>query len=288
MIFQYISRMRTIKVCAGIGDNIWLLMKLLNSGERFHFQLPNGQPQRGKQIFDLLPQVAASASYVPGLSYKKLAQFNVQNVHKTWRRIQAREFYLTCNEHLEHGHRLEDFLPDLPLSFRIPWQTHEAAAEFVSSLPTKAIGIYGSAYSTQRAWGFWDEHKWLELIQLVHRHDPEYTFVIIGASWDLDLGRNLVALLEHHRIPHLNTIGRNLAEVVEILKRLHYFYSFPSGLGILATTVGCPVTMFYPPHLEPMILAWPSLEDVESGNYKGTLFCEPREIFDWTVKYRKI
>lgn len=282
--------MRKIKVCAGIGDNIWLLMKLINSGEKFDFQLPDGKPQRGKQIFDLLPQVANSAEYVPGLSYRTLKANNIQNRKKNWKQITEEDFYLTCNEHLETGHRLELFLPDLPISFKLDYDTADSIERIQEQFPgTKEyIGIYGSAYSTTRAWGFWDEKKWFDLIRMVHARNPDYVFVIIGAEWDIDLGRNLVELLRLHDIPHINTIGQSLGDVVEIMKRLKYFFSFPSGLGIMAPTVSCQVTMFYPPHLVKMINAWASPEDIETGAYKGCLFCEPEAIFKWTVENRKL
>lgn len=282
--------MRSIKVCAGIGDNIWLLMKLINAGEQFDFFLPDGKPQRGKQIFDLLPEVAASATYAPGLSYKVLTEHNIQKRKPFWNGINDRSFYLQCNDHLEQGKRIETFLPDLPTRFKIDWFTDAVRPNVKINFPAtkKYIGIYGSSYSTSRAWGFWNEHEWLELIRKIHRHEPEYVFVIIGAAWDLDLGRNLVKLLEHERIPFINTIGEPLGTVVEIMKRLTYFFSFPSGLGILAPTVNCPVTMFYPKHLEPMMNAWASPEDIQSGAYKGCQFCRPEAIFNWVIEHNKI
>ena len=66
--------MRKITVNAGIGDNIWLFQKLLNQKEKFDFILPDGNPQRGKQIFDLVPDLSNSVTYQPGLSYKKINQ----------------------------------------------------------------------------------------------------------------------------------------------------------------------------------------------------------------------
>lgn len=282
--------MRTIKVCSGIGDNIWLLMKLINAGEQFHFQLPAAKPQRGKQIFDLIPEVSVSCEYVQGMKHRQTLEQNAQRYSNLWGTITAKEFFLSCNTHLEVGKRLERFLPDLPISFRIPWTTKNYALNVQTNFPprSKYIGLYGSSYSTSRAWGFWDEHKWLELAKMIYRHDPSYVFVIIGAEWDLDLGRNLVQLLYDAGIPFINTIGEPLGAVIEIMKRLTYFFSFPSGLGILAPTVSCPVTMFYPKHLKPMINAWASEEDIGTGLYKGCLFCEPDAIFKWVVENGKI
>lgn len=277
--------MRKINVCAGIGDNVWLLQKLVNAGERFDFELSSAGPQRGKQIFDLLPQVANSATYVPNLPYKKVQANNVQNRVSFWKDVHQTEFYLSCNEHLERGHRIEDFFPDLKTSFIMDWTTAGYVMHAIKNFPRhkKYIGLYGSSYSTSRAWGFWDEHKWMELVRLIHRRDPEYVFVIIGAEWDLDLGRNLVQLLAQEKVPFVNTIGEPLGAVIEIMKQLTYFFSFPSGLGILAPTVRCKVTMFYPPHLLHMMNAWASPADIESGVYKGCQFCEPPAIFKWVT-----
>lgn len=276
---------RQISVCSGIGDNIWLLQKLINAGEQFDFLLSDSPPQRGKQIFDLLSQVSHSATYVPGLSYRKLLASNVHSRVSFWRDIYQTEFYLSCNEHLEHGYRIEDFFPDLKTSFLIDWDTADYVENVLMNFPRrkKYIGLYGSAYSTVRAWGFWNEYKWFELARMIHKRDPEYVFVIIGAFWDLDLGRNLVQLLAEAGIPFINTIGEPLGAVIEIMKQLTYFFSFPSGLGILAPTVKCKVTMFYPPHLINMLNAWASPEAIETGTYKGCLFCEPEPIFKWVT-----
>ncbi len=288
--------MRKIKVCAGIGDNIWLLQKLINSGEQFDFELPDGKPQRGKQIFDLLPQVAASATYVPGLTYKKLADRNQQNFNPLWQNIKLRSFYLSANTHLEQGKRIEDFLPDLKTSFRIDWDT--PGTSWIDHGGKTLIGIYGSSYSTSRSWGFWDAAKWFKLIRMIHHLEHgKFRFVLIGAQWDLDLVGDLIKYIglynsggsrSEDKVDFVNTVGESLGHVVDYMSQLDYFFSFPSGLGILAPTVGCPVTMFYPTHLKKMINAWASPEDIETGSYKGCLFCEPEEIFKWVIDNKKI
>lgn len=273
--------MKQVVVPAGIGDNIWILMKLINAEEEFCFNLPNSHPQRGKQIFDLLPQIGI-AQYRSNIPFALIKRNNSERAFRVWRNIQKlNHITLEANTHLEEGKRIESWLPDLNVTFKIDWQTSEDDKENVATgfnNTTKYIGIYCSAYNTQRSWGFWDENKWLQLIKLCGK---DYTYVIIGAQWDIDLGRNLVKLLKREKIKYIDTIGKGLGEVVEIMKILHYFFSFPSGLGILATTVNCPVAMFYPKHLTHMINAWASHADIETGAYKGCLFCEPDEIYKW-------
>lgn len=270
---------RSIKVPAGIGDAAWLFMKLINTGERYKFFLPDGQPQRGKQIFDLLPQLVESCQYVPRLGYNLIKARNAFNRHKRWSAITKSDICLSANEWLEGGNRIEGFLPDLPTSFTLEYATTDQdKATAAALLPAGSyIGIYGTSYSTQRAWGFWDEHGWMELIEMF---PPGYTFVVIGAQWDTDLGDNLIQLLGARGIPYINTIGQPLSVVIEVLKRLHYFIGFPSGLSILNETLQKDTFMFYPPHLSKMINAWADPERIKSKQYTGKLFCTPKQAWE--------
>lgn len=283
---------RIIRVCPGIGDNIWLIQKLINTGERFHFELAGGEPRRGKQLFDLLPQVTITASYLNYLSYGGIQRYNIHRGYPKWEHIRIRrvqEMYLSMNEWLEHGKRIERFFPDLKTSYTIDYQTTIEEKDNARAIVPKTnyVGIYASAYSTQRAWGFWDEHGWFELISNIYKA-RQCTFVIIGAAWDIDLGDKLIALLKAKKIPYVDTIGQTLGTVVEIMKRLDYFIGFPSGLSILNETLGKNGLMFYPPHLKLMINAWADPDRIESEDYKGMLFCTPSEAFNWLILSRKI
>jgi ADP-heptose:LPS heptosyltransferase len=267
--------MTTIQLPAGIGDAIWVLQKLVHTKQKFHFQLPGGQPQRGKQVFDLLPQLTESCSYVEKLGYK-----HIKHVAKTkWEQVNGLAA-LSANEHLERGIRIEKYLPDLPTSYTLDYKTSQenkvVAQELVDN--GRFIGIYGSSYSMERSWNGWKEDKWFEFIKLFPKG---YTFVIIGAKWDIDLGGELIKLLEKENIPFVNTIGQPLGVVIEVLKRLEMFIGFPSGLSILNETLAKRTLMFYPPHLNKMINAWPDPERIRSGEYKGCQFCEPVKIFEW-------
>ena len=279
----------TIKVCPGIGDNIWLLMKLIATKEKYHWRIQDGQPRRGKPLFDMVPHLVQSVAYepIPG-GYKTIKTRNIQRAVQTWKRIKGshKNFYLSANDHLERGLRIENFLPDLQTHYRINYFLDGARSPLADD--RLWIGLYGSSYSTSRAWGFWGAQKWFELAQMIHRHDPVYSFAIIGADFDTDLNSELCAMLQAAGIPHHNCTGFTLQETAATIQQLHYFYAFPSGLPILAHTMGKPCTMFYPPHLAPMINAWARPEDIESGFYKGCLFCEPEPIFEWTKKNKWI
>jgi len=296
---------RTIITCPGIGDSIWLFMKLINQSEKFHWKIGDGTPQRGKQIFDLFPQLVESFEYIPQSGYKKIKR----NAYNGKWRDTPESFYLEANSHLEYGNRIESYLPDLKTTFNLEYGTSSmdiATADItlygsiqvtgkvnpnliggrITTKP-KYIGIYTSAYSNARHWGGWGTKEWLELMGLIKNYNKEYKFVLIGAEYDLGIPAEIMTALPKE--DYINTVGQPLSVVVEILKRLDCFIGFPSGLSIINETLAARQTiMFYPPHLSKLINAWPDPARIESGAYKGCLFCEPKLIFDWMIKNEKI
>jgi len=281
--------MRTIRTNAGIGDSIWCLMKLFNSDERFNFQIHEGRPQRGKQIFDLLPQVAASCEYVPNLQYSVVGPRNIQRRLPLWKQIKMNDFYLSANQHLEEGKRIETFLPDLPTSYSLPFQTQEWEEDIKADFPTGPyIGIYASAYSTVRSWGFWREDGWFLLIRQLQKLIPEATFVQIGAEWDEDMAGNLTKLLVRNNVRHISTIGKPLGYVIELMKMLDYGFYFPSGLGILSGLLSRPSVMFYPAALPKLQGTWCNPELTHSNTFKECQFTTPEQIFKWVRDVYKL
>jgi ADP-heptose:LPS heptosyltransferase len=280
-----IKQFRTIKVCAGIGDSIWLLQKLLNANEKFHFKIPDGSPQRGKPLFDLLPQVAASAEYAPGLSYTKVDKENVQNKKKKWSQIYEKDFFLTANRHLESHMRIENFLPDLQTTYRLNYQTteHDAhtAGRILYDNQKRYIGIYTSAYSNARNAGGWVLQDWFKLIRLMSMKNKDLCFVIAGAPYDEGITDELMAEMQADRISCINTTGQSLSVVVELLKRFSYFIGFPSGLSIMNETLGKDGVMFYTQKDKGIINGWADKQRIMAGNIKECIFCEPAQIFDW-------
>src|SRR6478736_6150390 len=112
----------TLKVCPGIGDNIWLFMKLINSGMKFDFRIQDGIPRRSLPIFDMLPQLVRSAEYleIKG-GYKAIKKGNIARSLVHFTSLTIGEHFLSCNEHLENGNRIESFLPDLATSYRLEY-----------------------------------------------------------------------------------------------------------------------------------------------------------------------
>lgn len=287
------TQVRSITVPAGIGDNLWILQKLINAGEKFNFILPNGSPQRGKPLFDLLPQVAASGSYGGKITYNTLKNENIQNKKKNWADIKQNTFYLCANEWVEQGKRIEGFLPDLETSYKFDYATTDrdkAKASEYFSYDFRYIGIYGSAYANARHehYNGYGPDEWFRLCKEINLRNRDVKFVIIGADYDNDLAAMLIKKLIEYRIPHVSTIGQPLGVVVEILKRLSYFIGFPSGLSILNETLGKDGLMFYGHKIQGIINTWAHPDRIKSGNMKECLFCPPEKIFDWLKNEYKL
>lgn len=281
------KQFRTVKVCAGIGDSIWILQKLLNANEKFHFQLPDGSPQRGKPLYDLLPEIAVSAEYVPGLSYTKLDRENIQAKKHRWMDIHEKVFSLTANSHVEAGRRIEEFLYDLPTSYRLNYATTEQDATTAEKIlfdnSKRYIGIYTSAYSNARNVGGWVMLNWFKLIRLLHAKNRDIVFVIVGAPYDMGITEELTEEMRMFKIPFINTTGRPLPVVIELLKRFSYFIGFPSGLSIINETLGKDGVMFYQDKVKGIINTWAEPGRIKAGNIKECLFCAPEAIYDWIV-----
>lgn len=298
--------MRTINVCAGIGDNLWVLQKLMNSGEKFHFKIAGDEPKRGHQIFELFPQVVESWSYTDefgsavvcsGDRAKKVEEL-VAEIDRTYMKehnpifkgIKDQRMYLSMNHHLERGERIERWLPDLETTFFPEYHTtaeqKRRAATLIGKKQELVIGLYGSCYSVLRSWGFWHAPQWLELALNISKIvDCEVRFMVIGASFDIDLAKDLMDLLKKNNLTFSEVIGEDLGTVVEIMKKLNYFYSFPSGLGIISTSLRCPTMFFYPPHLRPMHKAWCSPESLKDETYVPMEFVTCKQAWDATPKH---
>lgn len=281
--------MRTLITPPGIGDILWVIMKLINTGEKFHIRMSEALPQRGHQLLDLLPDIIASHEYKGIIKYKDVNDRNITNSKKRWAFIGQDEFYISANRHLELGQRIEKWLPDLPTTYVLPYKTSDddkIEAEILLPEGQKYIGIYTSAYSNARNWQAWTAKEWFEFIKLLKGKNR--TFVIIGAGYDIGVTDDLMKTMDEQKIKYINTIGTKLSVVVEILKRCVYFAGFPSGLSIINETLGKDGLMFYSKQIQGIINTWADPVRIKEGNIKECLFTEPGKVYEWLKNEYKI
>ena len=238
-------------------------MKLINTGERFDVVMPNGFPQRGHQLAELLPQLINSITYRPNLTYKIIMQRNIMRQRALWRHIKESQFYLEANTHLEAGKRIENFLPDLPTTYTLPYVTNTNADKY----PAGLVAIYTSAYSNARHWNLWGASEWNKLLDKLGKQ-----YILIGAPYDVGIDLN--------RPDVISSVGEPLPVVIEILKKSKYFIGFPSGLSIIGETLGAPNFMHYPAHLNKMVSTWADPARIASGEYIGRVGASVEEVYE--------
>ena len=91
--------MRLLSTAPGIGDGLFIVQKLINANEKFIVRIPNSYPQRGKAVWDLLPQVTESA-YYDNFKFREVRHRNHAAYHVFWKDIQDKEIFLEANTHV--------------------------------------------------------------------------------------------------------------------------------------------------------------------------------------------
>jgi len=157
-----------------------------------------------------------------------------------------------------------------PIDYHYPMnitdKMKEDAQSFIDELPIDygvLIGVYCSAYGNSRHWGFWGPSEWFEFLKNVREripYDMNPFFVFIGAEYDLGIAEAVVKMMLDFNADagiayfrQAYTLGRfHIGATIELIKRLNYFFVFPSGLGFLADVVNTPHLMWFPPNLDKM------------------------------------
>lgn len=242
--------MLTVKVCSGIGDIHWVLQKLYGwkGNKKIFLKIADSAPQRALPFIDML-------SWINGAEYSRefktrdvLSAALVKNLPEDG------EVFLQANTWLESGKNLVDWMPGLHTPYWYPIEIknryHRQAEELCRNNP---IGIFPSSIqgnlNYEMIGGGWSVGKWLELCQELEKDGP---IVIMGADWD----RGMIEYLADNTNNAIVLQSEPLGLVLACIQRLKYFYSFPSGLGIVSEMLGTPTTMFMSSHLEKMIGTW--------------------------------
>src|SRR6478736_5078828 len=230
--------MRTITTAQGIGDWCWLAQKLINQDEKFDWIIPcndfNADVQkRAFQLQKLLPSLINSMTHKSLKFRRDVASFSHRG---TWEQVGKRDLILEANTHLEAGQRIEKFLPDLKTSFIIPFQTTtENKKEAKGILKGKKLcGIYTSNQAKIK--DSWLEQDWIDLMNLIIRHNAEYKFVMIGAEYDRPFLDNI--MMWGHESHFETCINKDLGTTIEVLKGLDLLIGFQSGITIINELIG--------------------------------------------------
>lgn len=272
--------MHWFKVPSGIGDISWIYSKLVNFKKPFGIKVCGEGLRRSLPFVELLPRVVACA-------YEDFSYFSIFRVQKLGLDAAVRlddlpagEYFLSANGHLEAGHKLADFLPDLPTSYHYEFKSLSAFHRIYRFDSTYAIGVYSSKYKNyMNDFKFWTKDEWVLFLRSVSEMlNGDCTFVFIGAPFDADLGNDIEADVRAFA-PTLNLIGQtHIGDVINLMYQLDYLFSYPSGIGILADVVELPAMHFIPAtRLHGLVDTYADPDNIRSGQHINTTFCPTRQ-----------
>lgn len=276
----------------GLGDLIFIIQKLINANEKFIWRLPNGYPQRGHQVLELLPSIVESW-YYDRIRFSNVRGWNVSKQLAgadipRWKDIHNNDIFLEANTLLESGQRIENFLPDLPISFRLTYETTEEhkrrADEILGKRDKKTVGIYMSSIGTNAASGTWNPDEWKDfLASMLVEFDCHFCF--FAAQWDQDMLKAVTEPLENN---YPLFYDESLGAVIEGFKQLDYLIGFQSGMSIINETLGKDGMMLYRKADRNIIGTWADSRRITSGQIKECQFAPPEQIVNWIKENNKL
>jgi hypothetical protein len=276
-----------LHVHPGIGDFAWLYCKFSRLDRPLYLTIAEDDSGRSMPFVQMLPNVAR-VDYGNGkLDYEYLKKcWNGTYAEILEAESKGSKIYASCNNWLDNGRRLEEWLPDLPTDFHfdIPLSADDYnLAERLLPPGAMYFCIHTASLGGVASWDGWGPGEWLDFANAVHLVYPHVVFVLIGAKWDKDLNSQLRPLMLNLKLPIINLVGMlPLSVSLAVIQRCRYMVGFASGMTILAEIMRIPVLMLYPNHLDLLRYSWPSPQSIASRAYTGELWCRPKSA------YRKI
>jgi FkbM family methyltransferase len=201
------------------------------------------------------------------------------------------DWFLQANGHLEHGWRLEEWLPDLAIDWEFARRFHfrpqdEQAARRIATEAGPFALCFAASTPANTVAGhnrgpLWSPADWAELCR--HFLGNGVRPVFIGAGWDRDYyDRHLAGVLPGEVWERIDQwpIGLTFAAI----RLAQGLVSYQSGLGIFGVYLGARVAMWWRPHgdsivadrhisfSEEMARAWAPPGSVESGQYLPLIY----------------
>lgn len=270
-------------VPSGIGDISWVYSKVLDVAKtrEVSFSIAASHIYRAEGFVKLLPHVRSVERGTHGWPYQILG------CGADLRRVPDGAYGVCANPFLEAGIKLANIHPYQATHYHyqlnIPASCSREADEAVTAGPPR-IGIYTSSYSQhliKSHKSLWCVDEWLVFMTKLERLYPTATFYFLGAEYDdkcIELAQEAARL----KFKVFSGVGKfEIGTTIEVIKRLDYFFAFPSGLGILADVVETPCMMWYYRWDKDAFLdSYADPINVVSGKHINLLFASPDDSFN--------
>jgi len=285
----------------GIGDVCWALHKIQAINEKLggpiDVSLVGSQNQLDSRALD----------FVRRFDFVNCANMKSSSIHKegSWIKPDGTYDYLEdglyefegkkyCvlvpNAALEHGIRLEDWLPHHKINwnifdhFRITNEERQVGANLLAKIGPYAVfypgPLHGNTEDGHNRNALWKPFDWLHLGQKIHS-EFGLQIVVVGAPYDRSYYDLMLTPILNGDIAFWhNLIGKtNLGELWSITGNAKFLISYQAGVGIINAYMGHNTAIWWrpqgdsisPQHYlsfdERMNQAWASPKILEQGSY---------------------
>jgi hypothetical protein len=206
---------------------------------------------------------------------------------------------LMPNGPLEHGIRLEKWLPKYPIRWDIFSDFTIRPSEYAyADRLYKSLGPYcvfypgplaGNSVSGHNRNMLWKPTEWVMLGERI-REELGLKIVVVGASYDLDYYNEFI-------VPNLNGSSRgwisvigetSIGQLYAVTQRSKFLISYQAGVGIISAYLGVPTAMWWRPwgdslsqdiflsFREEMSYAWAPPAILDSGSYLPMIYGKHR------------
>ncbi len=233
-------------VPAGLGDNLWVVSKLWKIAQERDctFWLPYDEQHRSGDLYRML---GLQYGYMPNLTTKWI-----------WDRPgspaipqSGAVISIQPNRHLEHGHRIEKWYPDL--EFRNPTEFMECPVKLYK--PTAGARKHVVGFMSQTNYmeygGNLKPAQWARIFRMVE--ETVGPVLIIAAGVDVDFLKEVLKHFEPSLEPMVNF---PLDHVAKALASAELAIGAHAGPLILSNYIGVPTMQFYPRWLASMAGSW--------------------------------
>ena len=238
-------------VPAGVGDNLWIMSKFWSVCEQRQttFWLADKEQRRSGDIFRMM---GLRYGYMPDLSTDWVwSRPGMPPIPDTGAILSIQP-----NRHLEHGHRLEKWYPDLPIKNPVSLFKEELPPLFKQeSGATKYVVAFMCHQQYMEDGGNLLPGVWARILRQIEKDVGPV--VLIGAGKDCEFIRKVCQFFAPSLDPFLD---QPLDIIASVMQGSQMCIGAHAGPLILSTFMQIPTVHFYPRWLHPMPGSW-EMED---------------------------
>jgi hypothetical protein len=242
-----------IRTHGGLGDCLWLYKKLHGLDLPVYISVSSEnrtRPRRVGRMLDHLPRVVGwryvDQSFAPNGDWPD-PRDPCCAVGKTWNDLKIipntlGAYPLECNRWMETGHRIENWLPDLSTTHRVPFLEPGSPTQLVKR-PCITVPIAG--------WPDVPDQTWINTIRLFSGLAHVY---LIGGSYD----RRPRMIIDALRYPSHVTLLEDAPweDLFAALVGCEFCFGHASGMTAIADALGLRGAVFNPRSVPGLIGSW--------------------------------